>query len=117
MRSRRPLELIHTDICGPIFIDPKSLDEESYILTFIDDYTHFKMVFMLKNKSETFEVFKKYKARVENHFERKINTLRCDRGGEYRNHQFFSYSKDEGIHMQFTSEYSPQQNGVAERAN
>jgi len=60
--SKRPLELIHNDVCGPI--SPASYDKKKYFLTFIDDYTHFTVVYLIKNKSEIFDYFKNYEAIV-----------------------------------------------------
>jgi len=39
-RATRPLQLVHSDIIGPV-ISPISHDSKRYILMFIDDYTHF----------------------------------------------------------------------------
>jgi 5'-3' exoribonuclease 2 len=41
------------------------------------------IVYLLKHKSEGFEMFKKFKAEVENQSNKKIIILRTDRGGEY----------------------------------
>lgn len=49
-RTKRPLKLIHTDLYGSV--DPFTWDEKRYMLTLIDDYTHFTMVYLIKNKSE-----------------------------------------------------------------
>jgi len=54
---------------------------------------------------------------VENKTEKSIKTLRSDNGGEYINKRFEAYLKAHGIHHQRTTPYTPQQNGVAERAN
>jgi hypothetical protein len=37
-RAKKPLELVHTDICGPI--KPNSVGENQYFITFIDDFSH-----------------------------------------------------------------------------
>jgi hypothetical protein len=41
------------------------------------------IVYLLKHKSEGFEMIKKFKAEVENQSNKKIIILRTDRGGEY----------------------------------
>ena len=51
--------------------------------TFIDNCSRLTYDFLLKNKSETFNVFKVYKAQVENQLSKKIKVLKSDRGGEY----------------------------------
>jgi hypothetical protein len=39
---------------------------DSYWVSFIDDFSHFKAVYFLKCKSETFAAFKQFKAWAEN---------------------------------------------------
>jgi len=51
-RARRCLELVHTDICGPI--TPKFVSEKMYFITFIDDYTRKTWIHFLKEKLEAF---------------------------------------------------------------
>ncbi|KAE8735550.1 Beta-galactosidase 8 isoform 1 [Hibiscus syriacus] len=80
-RAKKPLELIHTDVCGPI--KPSSLGNNNYFLLFIDDFSRKTWVYFLKQKSEVFEVFKKFKAAVERESGRKIKAMRSDRGGIY----------------------------------
>ena len=114
-RAKKPLELVHTDICGPI--TPMSLGEKKYFITFIDDYTRRTWVYFLKEKSEAFEVFKRFKILVEKMTGFYIKALRSDRGGEYMSTVFMSYCKEQGVKRFLTAPYSPQQNGVAERKN
>ncbi|KAG7303823.1 hypothetical protein JYU34_010719 [Plutella xylostella] len=54
---------------------------------------------------------------VENQTNKKIKELRSDNGGEYVSSQFREFLKKHGIRHQTTIPHSPQQNGVAERAN
>ncbi|UYV82416.1 K02A2.6-like [Cordylochernes scorpioides] len=49
-RATRPLEIGHTDLCGPI--EPLTQNNKKYIMTFLDDYTHFCYVYLLSNKYE-----------------------------------------------------------------
>ncbi|KAK2411591.1 putative mitochondrial protein [Trifolium repens] len=114
-RAQKPLELIHTDVCGPI--KPRSLGKSNYFLLFIDDYSRKTWVYFLKEKSEVFENFKKFKAQVEKESGLIIKSVRSDRGGEFTSKEFLKYCEDNGIRRQLTVPRSPQQNGVAERKN
>jgi transposase InsO family protein len=67
----------------------------------------------LKSKDEVLEKFKEFKALVENFFERKINILRSDNGGEYTSNDFGRFCRYVGIKRELTTPYNPQQNGVA----
>ena len=71
----------------------------------------------MKTKSEVFGKFKEFKALIENHSERRIETMRLDNGGEYTSKYFESFCKEVGIKRELTTPYNPQQNGVAERKN
>jgi transposase InsO family protein len=71
----------------------------------------------LKAKGEAFEKFKQYKALVENEIGHKIKVLQSDNGGEFMSKKFDAFLEKCGIQRQTSAPYSPQQNGVAERAN
>ena len=72
-------------------------------------------------------MFKAYKAEVKNQLNRRIKTVRSDRGGEYygrydgsgeqRPRPFSRYLEEYGIVPQYTMPGSPSMNGVAERRN
>ncbi|KAK2979863.1 hypothetical protein RJ640_002776 [Escallonia rubra] len=114
-RAKAPLELIHTDVCGPI--DPASLGKNIYFLLFIDDYSRKTWVYFLKQKSEVFSTFKRFKALVEKQSGYQIKAMRSDRGGEFISKEFKAFCEQNGIHRPLTIPYSPQQNGVVERKN
>lgn len=115
VRSKEKLELIHSDICGPM--KNKSLGHYSYFVLFIDDFSRKMFVYFLKNKSDVFEAFKEFKMKVELETGKRIKILRTDNGGEYLSSNFSNFLKSAGIKRQLTAPYTPQQNGVAERAN
>lgn len=114
-RATQVLELVHTDLCGPM--PTTSFSGAKYFLLFIDDFTRKTFVYFLKSKNEVFEHFKTFKALVQNQTDRKIKVLRSDNGGEYINFKFQAFLKLHGIRHQTTVPHTPQQNGVAERAN
>ncbi|GKD14771.1 retrovirus-related pol polyprotein from transposon TNT 1-94, partial [Tanacetum coccineum] len=113
-RSVYVLELVHSDVWqAPV----QSLGGAKYFVSFIDDYSRRCWVYPIKKKSDVFEVFKVYKARVELDYGKKIKCLRTDNEGEYTGDEFDTFCRQEGIKRQFTTAYTPQQNGVAERIN
>ena len=115
IESTEPLERIHTDLSG--IIRTPAVGGFKYFLTFIDDYTRYVTVYLLKSKEEVFEKFTEFKNLVENQFGKKIKKIRSDNGTEYTNHRFQQLLKDSGILMEPTHVDSPQENGVAERMN
>ena len=62
-RAKCVLELIHSDICGPI--NPSSNGGKKYFITFTDDFSRKTWVYFLQEKSEALSSFKSFKARVE----------------------------------------------------
>jgi transposase InsO family protein len=114
-KSSKILELIHSDICGPI--TPASNGNRRYILTFIDDFSRKTWAYMLVEKSSALEYFKKFRSMVEKESNEVICCLRTDRGGEFNSLDFRNYCEENGIKRQLTAAYTPQQNGIAERKN
>ncbi|KAL0393103.1 UNVERIFIED_CONTAM: Retrovirus-related Pol polyprotein from transposon TNT 1-94 [Sesamum radiatum] len=114
-RAKAVLELIHTDVCGPM--RTPSHEQNRYFILFIDDYSRMTWVYFMREKSEVFKVFKKFKNLVEKQSGRSIKVLRSDRGKEYNNSEFNKFCEEEGIEHQTTVSYNPQQNGVSERKN
>ncbi|KZV18236.1 hypothetical protein F511_28102 [Dorcoceras hygrometricum] len=83
------LELVHTDVWGPSPVP--SLGGSRYYVTFIDDSSRKVWVYFLKNKSDVYETFKRWKAMVENETNLKVKCLRSDNGGEYEDEEFKKY--------------------------
>ncbi|GJT28692.1 retrovirus-related pol polyprotein from transposon TNT 1-94 [Tanacetum coccineum] len=114
-KSNEILGLIHTDLCD--FKATPSRGGKNYYITFIDDCSKFCYVYLINTKDEALNMFKTYKAEVENQLDKKIKILRSDRGGEYESNDFAEFCSTFGIVHQTTAPYTPQQNGVAERKN
>jgi hypothetical protein len=109
----KPLELVHTDLCG--LAGKKHMQGESYFMLLIDDYTRMTWAAFLENKSEAFENFKAFKSLVENETYLKIKCLRSDNGGEFTSNEFEEFWETHGIKRQYAAARTPQQNGVFER--
>ena len=71
----------------------------------------------MKNKSESFEKLKEFKARVEYQTGKSIKTLRSDRVGKNLSTEFIEFLKEHGIISQLTPPGTPQLNGVSKRRN
>ena len=89
------LELVHTDVCGPMSTQAKGGYE--YFITFIDDYSRYSYMYLMKWKPEAFEKFKEFRVEVENQLGRRIKTIRSDRGGEYLLGDFKNYLIQNGF--------------------
>ena len=114
-RATKPLQLVHTDVCGPI--NPSSFGKNKYFLLFIDDYSRKTWVYFLKQKSEAFVAFKNFKAPIEKESGYEIKSLRSDKGGEFTSKEFNDFCESHEIRRPLTVPRSPQQNGVAKRKN
>ena len=83
----------------------------------MDDYSRFTWVFFLQEKSQTQETLKGFLRRAQNEFRLRIKKIRSDNGTEFKNSQIEGFLEEEGISHEFSSPYTPQQNGVVERKN
>ena len=114
-RAKDLLEIIHTDVCGPMSVEARG--GYRYVLTLTDDLSRYGYVYLMKHKSETFEKFKEFQNEVENQHDRRIKFLRSDHGGEYLSYEFGLHLKHCGIVSQLTPPGTPPRNGVSERCN
>jgi hypothetical protein len=83
----------------------------------VDDYSRFTWVFFLQDKSQTQDTLKGFLRRAQNEFGLRIKKIRSDNRTEFKNSQIEGFLEDEGIKHEFSSPYTPQQNGVVERNN
>ena len=75
-RAQELLELVHTDVYGPMSTQAKGGYE--YFITFTNDYSRYGYVYLMKRKSKTFKKFKEFKAEVENQLGKRIKAIRFD---------------------------------------
>jgi transposase InsO family protein len=115
MTTDMPLELLHMDLFG--LIAYISISGSKYCLVIVDDYSRFTWVFFLQEKSQTQETLKRFLRRAQNEFGLRIKKIRSDNGTEFKNSQIEGFLEEEGIKHEFSSPYTPQQNGVVERNN
>ena len=114
-RAAQQLEHVHSNLCGE-FQHP-SLGGNRYFAMLIDDMSGMIWICPLKHKADFVDWFLKMDAIFFNQYGRHVGTLRTDNGGEYVNQQLQDYCSQHGILLELTVPHTPQQNGVAERAN
>ena len=116
-RAKKPLELIHSDLCGPIL--PISPSGCQYYILYIDDYSRLSWVYFLriKTSAEICTVFREFKVMLELKFQpHRITRFRSDNGrGEYNNIEFLSILKESGISFEPAPPYTPHKNGISKR--
>ena len=105
-----PLELIHSDVWGPAIA---SSGGYKYYVSFVDDYSRFSWIYLLKHKSDVEQVFYAFQAHVERLLHTKILAVQSDWGGEY--HRLHRYFQRTGISHRVSCPHTSQQNGIAER--
>lgn len=111
-RSPNPLDLVHSDLLGPIY--PPTRSGKKYILSFIDDHTRYNHVYLLASKDETIRCFTQYKSLIERQTGRKIGKLKSNRGGEYSSTEFLTMLQRDGIEIELGPAQPPQANSISE---
>lgn len=71
--STYPLELVFSNIWGAT-----SVGRYKYYVSFIDNFSKFTWIYLLRFKSEFFEKFKEFQNMVERLFDRKIVAVQSD---------------------------------------
>jgi len=110
-RACAPLELVHTDLAGPI--SPVAKDGFRYAISFIDDYSGVMFLYFLKQKSDTVAATERFLADVAPYGD--VKRLKSDNGTEYTSGEFQSLCVRNRIKHEQSAPYSPHQNGTAER--
>jgi hypothetical protein len=110
-RKQRALEPGAADLCGPM--ECASLSGAKYFLCITCDFSRYRMVYFLKEKSETSSKIEEVLKLVENHCGRQMKIFQC----EFDNSTMQKLMSLNGVKLVVTNPYTPQQNGCAERSN
>ena len=114
-RATQVGQLIHSDLCGPMHVEtPRG---SRYFVLFTDDCSSYRTAYLVKHKSDVAERFQEYINLLRSETGQKISTLRTDNGGEFTGNAFKSWLAANGIRLETSVPHTPEQNGVAERAN
>jgi histone deacetylase 1/2 len=84
-----------------------------YYVSFVDDFSRYSWIYLLKRKSDVEQSFYHFQTHVERLLQTKILAVQTDGGGEYR--RLSRYFDKTGIQHRVTCPHTSQQNGIAER--
>jgi hypothetical protein len=108
-------KLFHSDVCDPMHIaTPRG---SKYFVLFTDDFSGYRTIYFLKQKSEVADSFEDYVNILRTETRQPVHTLRADNVGEFTGHQFKEWLSTNGIRLETSAPHTPEQNGVLERAN
>ncbi|GKC24295.1 retrovirus-related pol polyprotein from transposon TNT 1-94 [Tanacetum coccineum] len=74
-------------------------------------------VYFLKKKSQAAEMIMSFVKMVENQNDVNVKQIRTNNGTKFRNTKLESFCDEKGISQNFSSPYTPKQNGVDEKKN
>ena len=100
VRAKKLLEVIHSDVCGPM--QTTTFGGSRYFVTFVDDFLHWCVVFLLRHKSEVVAKFADFVAFAETQTSNRVKLLRSDNGGEYISHEMTKMCRKRSIVQKFT---------------
>ena len=109
----QPLELVYTDLYGPI--RRASGAGNIYVAKFTDHHTRLKSVYFLRKKNEAIDALINYTQHVVIPSGHRLQRLRSDRGGEYTGLEYREYCLQTRINQEFVATNTPQQNYISER--
>ena len=72
-RANDLLEIMHTDVCGPMSVESRG--GYHYYLTLTDGSCKYGYIYLMRHKPEIFEKFKLFQSEVEDHCDKKIKSL------------------------------------------
>ena len=88
------LHHIHCDICGPL---PHYYGGFSHYILFIDDYSHYILLFFMKNCNDALNLFIEFHTAAENFCSKRVTILYVDNMPELIHSKMEQYCKTEGI--------------------
>jgi hypothetical protein len=78
-------ELVHSDVWGPINIVANKFH---YFVTFVDDFSHMTLLFLMKNHSDLFYIFQIFCNMIKTQFAQKIYILHSVNAKDYTSRSF-----------------------------
>ena len=111
--SNSSFDLVHSDIWGPS--PTPSMGGARYFVIFIDDYSRFTWIYLMKNRHELPQIYINFASMIKTQFSKTIKVFRCDNAMEYRDTKLLTFLAEQGTLSEFSCPGTSQQNGRAER--
>nr|GEW14371.1 retrovirus-related Pol polyprotein from transposon TNT 1-94 [Tanacetum cinerariifolium] len=112
---KKCLHLLHMVLFG--HVTTRSINHEKYTLVIVNEYSRYTWVYFLNKKTQAPETIMSFIKRVENQNDIKVKQLKTDNGTEFRNSTLVNFCDEKGISQNFSSPYTLEQNGIAEKKN
>ena len=106
-------DLVHSDVWGPSPV--LSISRYSYYICFIDDFSRYTWVYLLRHRSEVFQIYTDFTNMIHTQFQKCIKIFRSDGAKEYLSSSMQNILKTHGTIHQQSCPHTHQQNGTAER--
>ena len=118
--TSKAFELTHIDLMGPSPTTVSSAGSKNYIFVCINYFSRYTWLDLLKEKSDTFDAFKKLCLKLKKEKDcmiGKIMRIRSDHGREFENTIYPEFRDNYGISHEFSTPNTPKQNGVVKKKN
>jgi hypothetical protein len=107
-RASKKMEIVHVDVLGPI--DTVSRDGHKYAIGFIDSWSRFVTVYMMKTRDEVPEKIERYFSEIGT-----PETLVTDGAKEFTSRYMEMLCRKRGVRRETSAPYTPEENGKIER--
>ena len=81
-------DLIHSNVWGPSHISTSG--GSRYFVIFVDDFSRYTWIYLFKNCSELYQIYRDFTKMIETQFSKPIKVFRFDNAQEYKAHEFTS---------------------------
>jgi hypothetical protein len=113
-RRTKVFDLVHVDVEK---ITPIGFNGDTWATLFTDDVTRARWGWSFKEKRQAYDSILRFDQLVNTQWDRTVRTYRIDGGMEFGGKKLTDHLRNGGSIAEITTPYTPEQNGVAERAN
>ena len=104
-RAKDVLEIVHTDILGPI--DPGAVDGHGYAIGVVDSFSRYQKVYFLKTRDDAIEKVRQFFADIGMPV-----TLVCDGAGKFNSNQVNQLCIKHGVRLELSAPHTPENGKV-----